>query len=115
MDRIDRMVRRAGANPAHPANPFHPSSDASPPAYPMRERGAGQFQRLVAVADVDLAVEVVDVLRIGGQVHAAEGPALHDREADGDAFERERLEPVLQQGAQLQLEAVRGALIPSKE
>ena len=60
----------------------------------MREGRAGEFEGLAAVPHVDLAVQVGDLVRVGGDVHAAEGVAGHYGEAEGDALQVQRPEPV---------------------
>ena len=45
----------------------------------MREGRAGKFEGLAAVPHVDLAVQVGDLVRVGGDVHAAEGLAAYHR------------------------------------
>lgn len=97
----------------HPAN--RGSHTVASPAYPVCQVGAGELQGLVAVAHVDPAVEVVDLVRVRGDVHAAEGLAFGDGEADGHSLQRQRLEAVFQERPQLQLEAVRRALVAAEQ
>lgn len=66
---------------------------------PVRPVAAGEQDRLVAIADVNLAIQVIDDGGIAGDIHAAEGLALDDGEAYLHLRQRLGREPISQERA----------------